>query len=133
MQCWKFHYNCVHCGIFSLIYTCYMNRCILFIVILLSFINPIFSQDIVGKANAFTRLLDNSQLAKATYPFDTSERYRFNYVPLDDRKGISVNELNATQRAALMDLLKTCLSEETVKKVTDIMQLDNILKELEHR
>jgi hypothetical protein len=34
---------------------------------------------------------------------------------------------------ALMDLLKTCLSEETVKKVNDIMQLDNILKELEHR
>src|SRR4051794_15531332 len=110
-----------------------MNRCILFIVILFSFISSIHSQDMVAKASAFTKLLDNSQLAKATYPFDTSERYRFNYVPLDDRKGISVNELNTAQRTALMDLLKTCLSGETVKKVNDIMQLDNILKELEHR
>ena len=31
-----------------------------------------------------------------------------------------------------MDLLRACLSEETVKKVNNIMQLDIILKELEH-
>jgi Protein of unknown function (DUF3500) len=110
-----------------------MNRHFLFITLCLSFIAPTYSQDLVGKTNAFIQLLDNVQRAKALYPFDTIERYRFNYVPLDDRKGISVNELNTAQRAALMDLLKTCLSEETVKKVNDIMQLDNILKELEHR
>src|SRR4051794_14805022 len=98
-----------------------MNRYISVIVLLFSFCSYGGAQDMVGKANAFTHLLDSFQLAKATYPFDTGERYRFNYVPLDDRKGISVNELNATQRAALMDLLKTCLSEETVKKVNGIM------------
>ena len=110
-----------------------MNRCFLFIVLYLSFIAPTKAQDLVGKADAFIRLLDNAQRTKTLYPFDTSERYRFNYVPLDDRKGISLNELNAVQRKALMDLLKTCLSEETVKKVNAIMQLDIILKELEHR
>ncbi|MEP7141443.1 MAG: DUF3500 domain-containing protein [Ferruginibacter sp.] len=110
-----------------------MNRYFLYLSLCLSFITPGHAQDLVGKADAFIHLLDSSQLIKAVYPFDTSERYRFNYVPLDDRKGISVNELNTGQRTALMDLLKTCLSEETVKKVNDIMQLDIILKELEHR
>ncbi|MCW3090176.1 MAG: hypothetical protein JWP81_1245 [Ferruginibacter sp.] len=110
-----------------------MNRLILSIAFSFNIIFPVMAQDMVGKANAFIRQLDDAQRVKALYPFDTTERYRFNYVPLDDRKGISVNELNATQRAALMDLLKTCLSEQTLKKVNDIMQLDNILKELEHR
>jgi len=86
-----------------------------------------------AKANNFLQLLNNTQRIKTMYPFDTSERYRFHYVPLNDRKGISVNELSETQRTALMDLLKTCLSTEAVKKVNDIMQLEIILKELEQR
>lgn len=113
--------------------TCYMNRYFLFIALCLSFIAPTCAQDLVGKADAFISLLDNAQRTKALYPFDTDERYRFNYVPLNDRKGISVKELNAAQGEALMDLLKTCLSEKTVKKVNDIMQLEIILKELEQR
>ncbi len=110
-----------------------MNRYFLFIVLCLSFVSPLKSQDLVGKANAFIKLLDTAQRTRALYPFDTSERYRFKYIPLEDRKGISLNELNAAQEKALMDLLSTCLSKETVKKVAAIMQLDNILKELEHR
>jgi len=110
-----------------------MIRHFLSICVFVFFLSSAQAQDLVAKANAFIGMLDNSQRAKALYPFDTAERYRFMYVPLDDRKGISVNELNKSQRAALMDLLRTCLSEETVKKVNDIMQLDIILKELEHR
>jgi len=110
-----------------------MNRSFLFTSFFLFFACSIHAQNLVGKAKAFIGLLDNTQRAKALYPFDTAERFRFMYVPLDDRKGISVNELNPAQRSALMDLLRTCLSEETVKKVNDIMQLDIILKELEHR
>lgn len=91
------------------------------------------AQDLPGKANAFISLLDNGQKAKAVYPFDTAERYRFMYVPLDDRKGISMNELNAAQQTAVMDLLKTSLTDETVGKIKSIMLLDNVLKEMEHR
>ena len=110
-----------------------MNRYFLFIVLSLSFVTPLKSQDLVGKANAFIKLLDTAQRTRALYPFDIIERYRFKYIPLEDRKGISLNELNAAQEKALMDLLSTCLTKETVKKVAAIMQLDNILKELEHR
>ena len=110
-----------------------MKHYFLLIFLCLSFFTTVKSQDLVGKANTFIQLLDTAQRAKALYPFDTSERYRFKYIPLEDRKGISLNELNAGQEKALMDLLSTCLSKETVKKVQAIMQLDNILKELEKR
>src|SRR4051812_24502025 len=110
-----------------------MNRYMFFFAFFISLTTPIFAQDIVGKANAFINLLDTAQRTKALYPFDTEERFRFNYVPLNDRKGISVNELNDEQHTALLNLLQTCVTEETVKKVNDIMQLDNILKELENR
>ena len=110
-----------------------MKQFWLFIVLFCLFSGSMHAQDLISKANAFLHLLDSTQRSKTFYPFDNEERYRFNFVPLDDRKGISVNELNAAQRTALMNLLRTCLSEETVKKVNNIMQLDIILKELEHR
>lgn len=110
-----------------------MNRYILILLLAFLFSVPSKSQDLVGKANKFIQLLDTAQRTKTLYPFDTEERYRFKYVPLDDRKGISYNELNTAQRKALMDLLGTCLSKETVKKVNAIMQLELVLKELEQR
>lgn len=110
-----------------------MNRIILLLLLNFLIIAPAKSQDLVGRANTFIQLLDSAQRTKALYPFDTEERYRFKYVPLDDRKGISLNELNTTQREALMALLGTCLSKETIQKVNAIMQLDNVLKELEQR
>ena len=100
--------------------------CIIFVI-------PARAQDLAGKANKFIAMLDTAQRSKAVYPFDTEERYRFNYVPLDDRKGIEMNALNTAQQLAVMDLLKTSLSKETIKKITAIRKLDNVLKELEHR
>jgi hypothetical protein len=91
------------------------------------------AQNQAEKANAFIQSLDATQRVKTLYPFDTEERYRFVYVPVDDRKGITVNELNPAQRRLCMDLLHSCLSEEAVKKVNDIMQLEILLKELENR
>lgn len=110
-----------------------MNRCFSFLIFCLAFIAPAAAQNAVGKATAFIQLLDNAQRNKALYPFDTVERYRYNFVPQEDRKGISLNELNDMQEKAVMDLLRSCLTKETVLKVNDIMQLDNILKELEKR
>ena len=110
-----------------------MNRFLLLIAAACYFTTPLSAQDLVGKANAFIKTLSDPQKTKALYPFDTAERYRFMYIPLDDRKGISMNELNDAQRTAVFDLLKTSLAEETVKKMQSIMLLDNVLKEMEHR
>jgi hypothetical protein len=110
-----------------------MNRLLVFILFAFFFIVPAKSQELVKKANTFISLLNSTQRNKTLYPFDTEERYRFKYIPLDDRKGVSFNELNTVQRKALMDLLGVCVTAETVKKVNAIMQLDFILKELEQR
>ncbi len=91
------------------------------------------AQHLSDKANSFIATLSEEQKLKALYPFDTAERFRFMYVPLDDRKGISMNELNDAQKQAVFTLLKTSLTDETIKKIQDIMLLDNVLKELEHR
>ncbi len=106
---------------------------LLFIIYCCAFAVPLRAQEMAEKANRFIRLLNKTQQAQTLFPFDTGERSHFAYVPRDDRKGISVNELDAAQRKALMALLNTALSEATVKKVNDIMQLDQVLKELEHR
>lgn len=110
-----------------------MNRFLLLIINCIIFIAAARAQDMAAQATTFIKLLDSSQRNKALYPFDTTERFRFNYVPLEDRKGISFNELNTNARKALMDLLKTGIAAKTVDKITAIMQLDNVLKELEHR
>jgi Protein of unknown function (DUF3500) len=110
-----------------------MNRFLLIICIFIYSTKPLNAQDLVGKANSFIAALNDTQKIKALYPFDTAERYRFMYVPLDDRKGVCMSDLNETQREAVYDLLKTSLAEETVKKIRAIQLLDNVLKEMEHQ
>lgn len=91
------------------------------------------SQALVRAAKKFISTLDSSQKSLALYPFDADERYNFHFFPIENRKGISFNELNARQKQAAKDLIRTCLSEEATKKVDQIMGLENVLKEIEHR
>ena len=89
--------------------------------------------DLYKPANVFLNSLDKSQKSKAQYPFDSSERFRWHFVPLNDRKGISVNELNVQQKNAAFALMKSALSENAYKKATSIMQMEKVLKALENR
>jgi len=89
--------------------------------------------DLYKTANVFLNALDKNQKAQAQYPFDSAERYRWHYVPLNDRKGISINELNSAQKDASVALMKACLSESAYKKATQIMSLENVLKVIENR
>src|SRR4051794_22593916 len=91
------------------------------------------SSEMANKANAFLTLLSKEQQAKAKYDFDVEERYRWHYVPLDDRKGISINEMNPSQKEAAFGLMHAALSEDAYKKAGEIMQLDKVLKALENR
>lgn len=94
---------------------------------------PAYTQNVEAEANRFIGMLNNEQQQKAVLPFDTLERYNFNYVPLNDRKGISMNELNETQKQQVFTLLRSSLSNATVEKITAIMQLETVLKALEQR
>ncbi|MBX2925059.1 MAG: DUF3500 domain-containing protein [Chitinophagaceae bacterium] len=103
------------------------------ILLLLVFPVSVCSQDIVTKARAFIKLLDNDQRNKAILDFNTEERYNFHYIPKDNRKGIALKEMNEQQQSAAFDMLKSCLSDKTVDKVNAIIQLENVLKVLENQ
>lgn len=91
------------------------------------------AQDLVPAADKFIDLLDTAQRTKALYPFGSEERYNFHYFPINDRKGLPLDEMTDGQRKAAFGLLKTSLSSTTMKKVKEIIDLENILKELEKR
>ena len=91
------------------------------------------SQSMVAAADKFISLLDTAQHTKTVYPFGSEERYSFHYFPINDRKGLPLDEMTEKQKTAAFDLMKTSLSSTTIKKVKEIIDLENILKELEHR
>jgi hypothetical protein len=105
------------------------------VLILLSYSFSALAQnnDLYKTANFFLNSLDKNQKAQAQYSFDSAERYRWHYVPLNDRKGISMNELTAPQKDAAIALMKSALSENAYKKATQIMSLENVLKAIENR
>ena len=91
------------------------------------------TDDMSRAAARFIQLLQPQQMAQAVYPFDTTERYIFGYVPKTDRKGLSVNEMNDLQKTAAFTLMKSALSKEAYTKARAVMQLELVLKALENR
>jgi len=112
-----------------------MNRFVVItVIILLNNIGCIAQKpDMTILANAFLKSLDKNQQLKVSFPFEEEERYNFHFVPRDNRRGISINELNPSQKEAAMALMKSCLSNEGFRKATDIMQLEIVLKAIEGR
>ena len=91
------------------------------------------TDDMSRAAANFIQLLQPKQMAQAVYPFDTTERYIWGYVPKTDRKGLSINEMNEQQKTAAFSLMKVALSKEAYTKARAVMQLEVVLKALENR
>ena len=89
--------------------------------------------NLVQTADRFINSLTTVQQKKLQYSFTDDERFNWHFVPRTDRKGIPLEELNEQQKKAGFDLLGACLSKRGMQHVTDIIQLENILKELEGR
>lgn len=111
-----------------------MKKFLLFAALGISFFMRGYAQpDMVSAANAFIATLTKDQQARALYRFDAEERFNFHFVPKNDRKGISLNELSAAQKGAAMSMLKTVLSSQGYRKATEIIQLETVLKAIEKR
>jgi hypothetical protein len=89
--------------------------------------------NMVSRANEFISLLTKEQKQQLVYPFNSEERYNWHFIPKDDRKGITLNEMNEKQRVAARELMKTALSKDGYNKAEAIMQLEIILKAIENR
>ena len=84
-------------------------------------------------AGQFLSDLTPEQRAKAAFAFNTDERLRWHFIPNEmfPRKGLMIKDMSEAQRRAAHDLLRTGLSASGYRKVTAIIQLEDILKAVE--
>lgn len=94
---------------------------------------PVFAQHLAAAAERYLSTLDSAQRIKTLYPFDSEERFNFHYFPINDRKGLPLDEMSAAQQSAAFELMRTSVSNTTIRKVREIIALEEVLKELEQR
>jgi hypothetical protein len=109
-----------------------MKKATFLLLISFFFQLTLFGQESVLYANRFIATLNDAQKTETIFPFDVDERYNFHFVPIK-RRGITFNEMNSNQNSLALELLKSCLGEDSFKKTKEIMQLELVLKELEKR
>jgi hypothetical protein len=83
-------------------------------------------------AQDFLAALEPSQRSKATFSFDSEERRKWSNLPyfLFEREGISFGEMTPEARRKAHKLFQAVLSSRGYLKVSGIMRLDDVLKEL---
>src|SRR5438876_9414468 len=96
--------------------------------------------DGVKMANAAAKWvtsLTSDQKTKATIAFDDPERTNWHFVPWQTRdkkpmrKGLRLDEMNAEQKSAALELVRAGTSDNGYTKATTIMSLESILHDLE--
>lgn len=86
---------------------------------------------VVPVAKAFIETLSDEQKEKALLAFDTEQRVKWHFIPMDTRKGVPVMEMSEEQKTAAMKLLRAAISKVGYEKATTIMRLESVLLELE--
>jgi hypothetical protein len=76
--------------------------------------------------------LEPGQRASATFPFESAERFAWDYRP-GKREGLSLADMTANQREAAQGILDVALSDRGAREVRAIMALEPILGDLERR
>ncbi|TWT52510.1 hypothetical protein Pla22_01340 [Rubripirellula amarantea] len=82
-------------------------------------------------AENFLASLDETQSAKATMPYDSPKRVGWHFIPMKDRKGLTLGEMDDAQRTAALRLVRAALSEAGYDKTNKIMTLERTLRILE--
>jgi hypothetical protein len=85
---------------------------------------------ITASAQALLTKLDDASRAKVQFPFEGPQKTRWSNLPspMFERRGLLMADLTPTQRAAVKELLAVALSREGYRKVTEIMQGDEVLR-----
>ncbi len=84
----------------------------------------------VSSAAAFVAVLRESNRRRAQLAFDAPERTRWRYTP-GTRAGLTLGEMNPAERAAAKTLLAAALSRAGQEKVTNIIELELVLREMQ--
>ena len=85
---------------------------------------------IVAAAQALVTTLDDAGRAKVQFPFEGPQKTKWSNLPspMYQREGLRLADLTPAQRAAVNTLLSAALSSGGLRKVTDIMRGDEVLK-----
>lgn len=84
-------------------------------------------------ATRFLEALDAEQRKLATYPLESEEYLRWNFIPTEafPRNGVTLGAMNETQRKLAHDLLRSGLSVRGYETYTAIIALEDILRVVE--
>ena len=84
-------------------------------------------------ATRFLDALDAEQRKQATYPLESEEYLRWNFIPTEafPRNGVTLGAMNETQRKLAHDLLRSGLSLRGYETYTAIIALEDILRVVE--
>ena len=85
-------------------------------------------------ATRFLESLTPGQRQQATFAFDGSERTHWNFIPTEvfPRNGLTLGQMNQSQRTFAHDLLKAGLSQRGYMTATQVMELEKVLAALEN-
>jgi hypothetical protein len=89
------------------------------------------SASMTTAATSFLASLTPEQKQQATFAFDSAERLRWHFVPQFERNGLQIKAMTEPQRKLAHELLKTGLSARGYTTYTQIMELENILRDVE--
>ncbi len=84
-------------------------------------------------AEAWLASLSVEQRAGATFAFDSEERLRFHFIPVEmfERRGIMLADMDGSQRERAHALLRAGLSQRGYLTATQVMELEDVLLALE--
>ena len=84
-------------------------------------------------ATRFLDALDAEQRKKATYPLESEEYLRWNFIPTEafPRNGLLLREMTEPQRKLAHELLRSGLSDRGYQTYTAIIALEDILRVVE--
>ena len=84
----------------------------------------------VTAANAFLGMLDAGERAKAAFPFNSPQKTNWSNLPngIYQRNSLRLGDLTPAKRSAALAVVAAVLSADGYRKVTDIMNGDEVLK-----
>jgi len=102
------------------------------IILLLFILVMAFKYTSKSPVQDFLKSLDKEQMEKVQMPFEDLSRQVWHFLPgkMLPRAGIKINELNQKQKELAFTLLKDHLSESGFQKIMNIIELENVLREM---
>ena len=76
---------------------------------------PAPESSMASAAKALVSMLDDGQVKKIRWPFDSEERFNWHFIPRD-RQGLSFRDMTEPQRQAAMALLRAGLGEKGTRR-----------------